>query len=56
LLLIHPTTSQLLFVGMIGATFIAFIPVEEAQMIRARGDDYLEYRKQTPWRIMRGIW
>jgi len=55
-LLIHPNTSQLLFVGMIGATFIAFIPVEEAQMIRARGDDYLEYRKQTPWRIMRGIW
>lgn len=55
-LLIHPTTAQLLWVGMIGATFILFIPIEEAQMIRARGDDYLEYRKNTPWRLMRGIW
>jgi protein-S-isoprenylcysteine O-methyltransferase Ste14 len=55
-LLIHPHTSQLLFVALIGTTFIAFIPVEEAQMIRARGEDYLEYRKKTPWRLMRGIW
>jgi protein-S-isoprenylcysteine O-methyltransferase Ste14 len=55
-LVIHPNTGQLLWVAMIGTTFIAFIPVEEAQMIRARGDDYREYRKQTPWRIMRGIW
>jgi protein-S-isoprenylcysteine O-methyltransferase Ste14 len=55
-LLIHPNTGQLLWIAMIGTTFIAFIPVEGAQMIRARGDDYLEYRKQTPWRIMRGIW
>jgi protein-S-isoprenylcysteine O-methyltransferase Ste14 len=55
-LLIHPHTSQLLWVGLIGATFIAFIPVEEAQMIRARGEDYLEYREKTPWRLMRGIW
>jgi protein-S-isoprenylcysteine O-methyltransferase Ste14 len=55
-LVIHPNTGQLLWIAMIGTTFIAFIPVEEAQMIRARGDDYLEYRKQTPWRIMRGIW
>jgi protein-S-isoprenylcysteine O-methyltransferase Ste14 len=55
-LLIHPNTSQLLWVGLIGTTFIAFIPVEEAQMIRARGEDYLEYRRRTPWRIMRGIW
>ncbi|MHC4208764.1 MAG: methyltransferase family protein [Planctomycetota bacterium] len=55
-LLIHPHTGQLLWVALIGTTFILFIPVEEAQMIRARGEDYLEYRKQTPWRIMRGIW
>ncbi len=55
-LLIHPHTGQLLFVAMIGTTLIAFIPAEEAQIIQARGDDYREYRQQTPWRIIRGIW
>lgn len=55
-LLINPNTAQLLWVGMIGATFIIFLPIEEAQMIRARGDDYRAYMKQTPWRLFPGIW
>jgi len=55
-LLVHPHVGQLFWITLFGATFLAFIPVEEAQMIRARADDYLEYRKRTPWRLFRGIW
>jgi protein-S-isoprenylcysteine O-methyltransferase Ste14 len=55
-LLIHPTLAQLFWVLAIGGTFIAFIPVEEAQLIRARGEDYLAYKRRTPWRLFRGIW
>lgn len=55
-LLINPNTSQLFWIILLGATFIAFIPVEEAQLIRARGDDYREYMKKTPWRLIPGVW
>lgn len=55
-LLVHPNVGQLFWIGLIGATFIAFIPVEEAQLVAARGEDYLRYREQTPWRLFRGIW
>jgi protein-S-isoprenylcysteine O-methyltransferase Ste14 len=41
---------------MIGASFIGFIPVEEAQLMAARGDDYRRYREQTPYRLFRGVW
>jgi len=34
----------------------AFIPVEEAQLLRARGDDYRKYMERTPWRLFRGFW
>lgn len=55
-LLVHPHASQLFWLALICGTFIAFIPVEEAQMIRARGEDYRRYMQQTRWRLFRGVW
>jgi protein-S-isoprenylcysteine O-methyltransferase Ste14 len=55
-LLMHPHAAQLFWAGLIGLTFIAFIPVEEAQLVAARGEDYLRYRRQTPYRLFRGVW
>jgi protein-S-isoprenylcysteine O-methyltransferase Ste14 len=55
-LFLHPHMGQLLWTLMLGATFVAFIPVEEAQMIAARGDDYVRYMQATPYRLFRGIW
>jgi len=55
-LFIYPNAGQLLWVGLVGGTFIGFIPVEERQMIAARGGDYLQYRAKTRWRLFRGIW
>ena len=55
-LLLHPQMGQLLWTLMIGATLVIFIPVEEAQMIAARGDDYRRYMKHTPYRLLRGVW
>jgi protein-S-isoprenylcysteine O-methyltransferase Ste14 len=51
--LLHPNAAQLLWSLMIGGTFIAFIPVEERQLVDARGDEYM---RDTPWRVFRGIW
>jgi protein-S-isoprenylcysteine O-methyltransferase Ste14 len=55
-LLLHPNTGQLLWTLLLGSTFIAFIPIEEAQMIAAWGDDYRRYMQRTPYRLFRGIW
>jgi len=55
-LLVYAHLGQLFWVALLGASFIGFIPVEEAQLIAARGDDYRRYRQQTPWRLIRGIW
>lgn len=55
-LIIHPNTAQLLWCLMIGGTFVAFIPVEEGQLIAARGDAYAAYRQRTPWRLFPGVW
>jgi hypothetical protein len=55
-LVVHPNVAQLFWISLIGATFIAFIPVEEAQLMAARGDDYRRYRQQVPYRLFRGIW
>jgi protein-S-isoprenylcysteine O-methyltransferase Ste14 len=41
---------------MIGGTFILFIPIEEAQLMAARGDTYAAYIQKTQWRLVRGIW
>ena len=55
-LLIHPHMAQLFWVILIAGTFLLFIPVEEAQLIAARGDDYRRYQERTPYRLFKGIW
>jgi protein-S-isoprenylcysteine O-methyltransferase Ste14 len=55
-LAIHPNAAQLLWSLMIGGTFVAFIPVEEAQLTAARGDAYIAYMQKTPWRLVPGVW
>ncbi len=55
-LLIHPNMGQLFWVLILSGTFLAFIPVEEAQLLRARGDDYRSYVERTPWRLFQGFW
>jgi protein-S-isoprenylcysteine O-methyltransferase Ste14 len=36
--------------------FIAFVPIEERQLLRRRGDEYRAYMAETRYRIFRGIW
>ena len=55
-LLIHPNSGQLLFAVMVTASFIAFVPFEERQLISRRGGEYREYMRKTPYRVFRGIW
>ncbi|MFQ5659419.1 MAG: methyltransferase family protein [Gammaproteobacteria bacterium] len=55
-LLIHPHAGQLLFAVLVSASFIGFIPFEEHQLLRARGDEYREYMHTTPYRLLQGIW
>jgi protein-S-isoprenylcysteine O-methyltransferase Ste14 len=55
-LLIHANAAQLLWCLLIGGTFVAFIPVEEGQLIAARGEDYTAYMQKTPWRLVPGLW
>ena len=55
-LLIHPHAGQLLFAILTSASFLGFIPFEERQLVRARGETYREYMRTTPYRVFRGIW
>jgi protein-S-isoprenylcysteine O-methyltransferase Ste14 len=55
-LLIHPHTGQLLFAVLVATSFLAFIPFEEHQLIKARGDEYRDYIKRTPFRVLKGVW
>ena len=55
-LLVHPHTGQLLFVIMMAASFILFVPIEERLLIKARGEEYKAYMEVTRYRIFRGIW
>lgn len=55
-LLIHPNVAQAFWALALGGTFVAFIPVEEAQLMAARGEDYRAYIQRTPWRLFRGVW
>jgi methanethiol S-methyltransferase len=55
-LLIHPNAGQLLFAVMVTASFVGFIPFEEHQLLKARGDEYRAYMTRTPYRVFRGIW
>jgi protein-S-isoprenylcysteine O-methyltransferase Ste14 len=55
-LAVHPDWAQLFWVVLIASSFVGFIPVEEAQLIAARGDDYRTYMEKTPYRLFRGVW
>jgi protein-S-isoprenylcysteine O-methyltransferase Ste14 len=55
-LLIHFNACQLLFALMTTASFFCFIPFEEYQLLRARGDEYRRYMQTTPYRLFRGVW
>ncbi|GIW42645.1 MAG: hypothetical protein KatS3mg076_3222 [Candidatus Binatia bacterium] len=55
-LFLHANAAQLLWVLLVGGTFVAFIPVEEAQLVASRGDAYRAYMEKTPWRLLRGVW
>jgi protein-S-isoprenylcysteine O-methyltransferase Ste14 len=55
-LIIHANLAQLLWVLMVGGTFIAFIPIEESRLLAKRGDEYTAYMLETPWRLVRRVW
>jgi protein-S-isoprenylcysteine O-methyltransferase Ste14 len=55
-LLIHPNAAQAFWCAMIGGTFVLFIPIEERQLLTARGAAYQRYMQQTPWRLVPGVW
>ena len=55
-LLMHPNAGQLLFAIMVIASFLCFVPIEERQLLKRRGDEYRAYMTQTPYRVFRGIW
>jgi len=55
-LIIHANLAQLFWVLMIGATFIGFIPIEEARLLAKRSDEYRDYMLETPWRLVRRVW
>jgi protein-S-isoprenylcysteine O-methyltransferase Ste14 len=55
-LLIYPNAAQLLFAVLVAGSFLAFIPFEEHQLLKARGDEYRAYIARTPYRVFRGVW
>lgn len=55
-LLIHPNGAQLAWAILLGATFIVFIPLEERQLLAARGEEYQRYMQVTRYRVVRGVW
>ena len=55
-LLLHPNLAQFAWVMVIGMTFIAFIPLEEKQLLEGRGDEYRAYMEVTRYRVFKGIW
>jgi len=54
--LVHPNAAQLVWAIAVAATFILFIPLEERQLLRLRGDEYGLYMRVTRYRLVRGIW
>lgn len=55
-LLVHANAAQLLWAVFVAATFLGFIPVEEKQLLAARGEEYRAYMQRTPYRVFRGLW
>ena len=54
--IMHPNAGQLLFSLMVWMSFIAFIPFEEHQLLKARGQEYRDYMSRVPYRVFRGVW
>jgi len=54
--IVRPNAAQLFWAILIPATFVAYIPIEESQLLAARGEEYRSYQQRTPYRIFRGIW
>jgi hypothetical protein len=48
--------AQLAWAVAIALTFLLFIPIEERQLLRARGEEYQAYMTVTRYRVFRGIW
>jgi protein-S-isoprenylcysteine O-methyltransferase Ste14 len=55
-LVMWPNAAQLLWSVMVAVSFFGFIPFEERQLLRARGDEYRAYMARTPYRVFHGIW
>ena len=55
-LLVHPNAAQLVWGVTLTLTFLVFIPIEERQLLRARGDAYRAYMERVPDRVFRGVW
>jgi protein-S-isoprenylcysteine O-methyltransferase Ste14 len=55
-LFIHPNAAQLAFAMMVSLSFLGFVPFEEHQLIKARGEEYRNYKSATPYRVFQGIW
>ena len=54
--IMHPNAAQLLWSVMVALSFVLFIPIEEAGLIKGRGEAYREYQKAVKWRVIPGIW
>jgi protein-S-isoprenylcysteine O-methyltransferase Ste14 len=55
-LIMWPNAAQLVWALMVGVSFLGFIPFEEHQLLKARGDEYRAYIARTPYRVFPGIW
>ncbi len=54
--IMHPTMAQVFWVLMAGLTILVFVPIEESQLRKSRGEEYAAYAKATRYRIIPGIW
>ena len=55
-LIYHPNAGQLLWSLLLGGTLVAYIPVEESLLVAARGDEYLDYCRRVPYRLIPRVW
>ncbi|WP_374764602.1 methyltransferase family protein [Yunchengibacter salinarum] len=55
-ILMHPNAAQAFWAVLVSLTFILFIPIEERQLLKARGDAYRQYREKVRWRLFPGLW
>ncbi len=54
--IMHPTMAQVFWALMVGLTILVFVPIEESQLRKSRGEEYAAYAKATRYRIIPGIW